>query len=97
RRVLFRSSYETTFDEIKRTGAEKFDVTYELTQRKSFLYGSDKEDELNHYSIEAAVMFKPTDHPDREYDSYIYEIYNEELLYEEDGDSSAASNDRENR
>src|SRR5690625_4147887 len=88
-------SYETTIDEIKRTGAEKFDVTYELTQRKSFTYGSDKEDELKHYSIEAAVIFKPTDHPDREYDSYIYEIYNEELLYEEGGDSSAASNDSE--
>src|SRR5699024_4477676 len=89
-------SYETTIDEIKRTGAEKFDVTYELTQRKSFTYGSDKEDELKHYSIEAAVIFKPTDHPDRDYDSYIYEIYDEELLYEEGEDSSAASNDSEN-
>src|SRR5699024_2432549 len=59
-------------------------------------YGSDKEDELKHYSIEAAVIFKPTDHPDREYDSYIYEIYDEELLYEEGEDSSAASNDSEN-
>ncbi|SHE86834.1 Uncharacterized membrane protein YvbJ [Atopostipes suicloacalis DSM 15692] len=88
-------SYETTIDEIKRTGAEKFDVTYELTQRKSFTYGSDKEDELNHYSIEAAVRFKPTDHPDREYDSYIYEIYNEELLYEEGGESSASEDDSE--
>lgn len=89
-------SYETTIDEIKRTGAEKFDVTYEFTQRKSFLYGSDKEDELNHYSIEAAVRFKPTDHPDREYDSYIYEIYNEELLYEEGGESSVSNDDSEN-
>lgn len=88
-------SYETTIDEIKRTGAEKFDVTYELTQRKSFTYGSDKEDELKHYSIEAAVIFKPTDHPDREYDSYIYEIYNEELLYEEGGESSASEDDSE--
>src|SRR5699024_11199807 len=68
---LSYDSYETTIDEIKRTGAEKFDVTYELTQRKRFTYDSDKEDELKHYSMKVGVIFKPTDHPDREYDSYI--------------------------
>src|SRR5699024_2779183 len=88
-------SYETTIDEIKRTGAETYEVTYELTRRKSILYRSDKEDELNHYAIEVAVIFKRTDHPDREYDSYIYEIYNEELLYEEGGESSASEDDSE--
>src|SRR5699024_6777482 len=57
-------NYDVTIDEIKRTGAEKFDVTYELTQIIDFAFDTGKEDELKHYSIEAAVVFEPTDHPD---------------------------------
>jgi len=46
---------------------------------------------MRHYSKEATIVFEPTDHPNRDFDSFIYEIRNEELVYEEGHEGSTES------
>lgn len=78
-----RVDYEVTPNKIERTASNAFDIDYEVTYRTYYSYGADKEDGLKHYSKEATIVFEPTNHPDRDYDMFVYEIRNEELLYEE--------------
>ena len=80
--------YNITELEVERVGANSFDVAYEVTYTTNYNYSVGRDNQIQHYGKEATVMFEPTNHPNREYDSLIYEIRNEELLYEEGADTS---------
>lgn len=90
---ISRVWHEWDIIELERVGATSFEVAYEVSQNISYGYFSDKDNGLRHYVIEALVTFEPTNHPDREFDGYIYEINNKELLYEE-GDGLAAGSEK---
>lgn len=90
---ISRVWHEWDIIELERVGATSFEVAYEVSQNISYGYFSDKDNGLRHYAIEALVTFEPTNHPDREFDGYIYEINNKELLYEE-GDGLAAGSEK---
>lgn len=76
-------SYRWEIGEVERVGVNAFEVAYEVTHTTKYSYRSGKDDGLRHYAVEALVRFEPTNHPDREFDSFIYEVKNKELLYEE--------------
>lgn len=78
-----RVNYDVTINEVERTGSNAIDIDYEVTYTTSYSYTADKADAMKHYSKEATILFEPTNHPNRDYDVLIYEIRNEELLYEE--------------
>lgn len=78
-----RVVYEVNVNEMERTASNAFDIEYEVTYKTYHSYNTDKKDGMRHYSKEATIIFEPTNHPDRDYDAFIYEIRNEELLYEE--------------
>lgn len=78
-----RVDFDVTTDKVERTTSNTFAIEYEVTYRTYHSYGSDNEDSLRHYSKEATIIFEPTNHPDRDYDVLIYDIQNEELVYEE--------------
>lgn len=87
--------YNVTELEVERAGANAFDVAYEVTYTTNYNYSLDREDSIQHYANEATVIFESTNHPNRDFDSLIYDIRNEELLYEEGAESSADSADSE--
>lgn len=83
--------YNVTELDVERVGANSVDVTYEVTYTTNYHYQTDRKDSLRHYAKEATIIFEPTNHPNREYDRLIYDIRNEELLYEEGSDTSSES------
>lgn len=92
--------FDLTYDEVERTGANTFKIYYEVSYKTGYRYNSDKEDGLNHFEKVATIVFEPTNHPNRDYDVYVYDVETTELLYEEGqglvaGSSSSASETKE--
>lgn len=92
--------FDVTYNEVERTGANTFVIEYEVSYNTRYSYNSDKEDGLSHYEKEATIVFEPTNHPNRDFDVYVYEVANEELIYEEGqgittGTSSSADEETE--
>lgn len=83
--------YNITDLEVERIGANSFDVAYEVTYTTNYNFSADRDDSIRHYGKEATVIFEPTNHPNRDFDSLIYEIRNEELLYEEGNEGTDTS------
>lgn len=92
---VIRVNYRVTDYEVERAGKNSFDVTYEVTETTTYDYRLEKEDSIQHYEKEMTIILEPTNHPDRDYDRLIYEIRNEELLYEEGSEEIETSKDTE--
>lgn len=83
--------FDLKVNEVKRVGVNSFDVEYEVSYLTNFAYQTRLKNGLKHYKIKATAVFEPTKHPNRDFDSYVYEIESMELVYEEGHGKASAT------
>ncbi|WP_423188958.1 zinc ribbon domain-containing protein [Alkalibacterium sp. f15] len=81
-------SFEVELKEYEQTGMYTFDVHYEVTYVSSFDYRVYRNNKIRHYKKDMTIEYVPTNNPYRDYDAFITDISNEELLYEEGGEDN---------
>lgn len=75
--------FDVSINNYEQVSATAFEVDYEVTYRTTYTWQADKINSMKHYGKEATIVYEPTNNPDKDYDVFIYDIRNEELMYEE--------------